>query len=255
MSFGPIHADFALGPLIVRQHFIFESLAYLVGFRIYSRSRREAGDFLDSGNRTWVVVAAIAGAAIGSKVLNWFENPAALAQHWNELLYWASGKTIVGGLLGGTLAVEWVKRRLGITRRTGDLFAIPMAIGIAIGRIGCLFAGIADDTYGTPTSLPWGFDFGDGIPRHPLPLYETCAMLVLVLWLTWLRRRPHREGDLYRAFLLSYLFWRLMIDFLKPEPRFAGLTILQWTCLIALVGYWRDLRFFLFARREEARYR
>jgi phosphatidylglycerol:prolipoprotein diacylglycerol transferase len=58
-----------------------------------------------------------------------------------------AGKTIVGAILMGTIAVEFAKRRVGITRRTGDLFAIPLAVGIAIGRLGCLLAGVADNSY------------------------------------------------------------------------------------------------------------
>ncbi len=65
--------------------------------------------------------------------------------HWREVPYLLSGKTIIGALLGGTLAVELARRHLGIRRRTGDLFALPITIGIAIGRIGCFLAGKQDD--------------------------------------------------------------------------------------------------------------
>jgi phosphatidylglycerol:prolipoprotein diacylglycerol transferase len=221
-------------------HFIFETLGYAIGFRLYLRARRKHGDFLPTEARTWIVVAAILGAALGSKLLFWLENPARTLQHAGDLAYLISGKTIVGGLLGGTLAVEWTKSRLGIARRTGDLFAIPMAIGIAIGRIGCFFAGLPDDTYGIPSNLPWAVDFGDGIPRHPTQLYETVAMLILAAWLHWQASagsssRP--EGALYRYFLAAYLAWRLSVDFLKPGVPFAGLTMIQWACAAALTWY------------------
>src|SRR5437016_5676649 len=114
-------------------HFILESLGYAVGFRLYLQARRKQGDFLPTESRTWVVVAAILGAAFGSKFLFWLEDPARTVEHAADLSYLLSGKTIVGGLLGGTIAVEWTKARLGIHRRTGDLFAVPMALGIAIG--------------------------------------------------------------------------------------------------------------------------
>ena len=81
------------------------------------------------------------------KLLYCFENPRLTAQKWNNLAYLLAGKTMVGGLLGGTIAVEFVKRR------TGDLFAIPMAVGVAIGRIGCFLSGIQDDTYGIPSAM------------------------------------------------------------------------------------------------------
>jgi prolipoprotein diacylglyceryltransferase len=218
-------------------HFIFETLGYAAGFRLYLLARRRQGDFLPVEARTWVVVAAILGAAVGSKLLFWLEDPARSLQHARDLAYLLSGKTLVGGLLGGTIAVEWTKARLGIERRTGDLFAIPMAIGIAIGRIGCFFGGLADDTYGLPSHLPWAVDFGDGIPRHPTQLYESAAMLMLAAWL-WQRSPAGKpEGSQFRAFLIAYLAWRLLIDFLKPGVPFAGLTMLQWACAVALTWY------------------
>lgn len=91
---------------------------------------------------------------------------------WSQVLMPGGGKTIVGGLLGSWFAVELGKKLEGITTRTGDLFAIPLCIGIAVGRVGCLLAGLADDTYGKPTSLLWAVDFGDGIARHPTQAYE-----------------------------------------------------------------------------------
>jgi prolipoprotein diacylglyceryltransferase len=181
----------------------------------------------------------VLGAAIGSKLLAWFEDPAVLARRWTDWQFLLGGKTMVGGLLGGTMAVEWTKRRLGITRRTGDLFAVPIAVAIAIGRIGCYLAGLSDHTYGIATTLPWGVDFGDGIRRHPVQLYEMGFLLVLAIFLR--RFPPNPEGRRYRVFLLSYLTFRLAIDFLKPDPTFAGLSTIQWTCVLALFWYAREV--------------
>jgi len=167
------------------------------------------------------------------------------------VFYLMAGKTIVGGLIGGLIAVEAIKRRLGILRRTGDLFAIPLCIGIAIGRIGCFLSGLSDDTYGIATGLPWGIDFGDGIRRHPVQLYEIVWLGVLAIWLAWLARKPHREGDLFKGFMLGYFGFRLAIDFLKPGVTFAGLTSIQWACVMMLLYYCRDLPY-MFARKEAA---
>jgi prolipoprotein diacylglyceryltransferase len=229
---------FRFGSFVITAHFVFESLAYAVGFAIYRRDRRRFGDLLPASDRNSVIVAAVLGAAIGSKLLAALEEPAALLHApWSVLL---GGKTMVGGLLGGTLAVEWIKRRLGITQRTGDLFAIPMTVAIAIGRVGCFFSGLSDHTYGSVTTLPWGMDFGDGLARHPTQLYEIVFLLLLAAMLGWLRPRFRQNGELFRLFLVSYLGWRLAVDFLKPEPAFAGLSAIQWTCLLALLFYGRD---------------
>jgi prolipoprotein diacylglyceryltransferase len=222
-------------------HLVFETLAYTVGFAAYSRPRTRSGDFLADPARNSVIVAAVLGAAAGSKVLGWLEYPAEFAQHWRDPQFLLGGKTIVGGLLGGTMAVEWIKHRLGIVRRTGDLFAIPLALAIAIGRIGCFLAGLSDRTYGTPTSLPWGVDFGDGIRRHPTQLYEIAFLLPMAGLLWRLSKKPHREGALFRVFLCTYLAFRLAVDFLKPDPAFAGLSSIQWACLAALCWYAREV--------------
>jgi phosphatidylglycerol---prolipoprotein diacylglyceryl transferase len=188
-----------------------------------------------------VIAAAAAGAAIGSRILYWFEDPALTIAHWRDPAYLLGGKTIVGALIGGLLAVEWAKRRIGETHSTGDLFAAPIALGIAIGRIGCFLTGLADHTYGIATSLPWGVDFGDGIRRHPTQLYESIFGLALFCFLLHLLKRPHREGDVFKAFMVAYFGWRLAIDFLKPEVRIGGLSGIQWACVAMFVYYHRDI--------------
>ena len=108
------------------------------------------------------------------------EDPQLTLQHLHDLSYLVGGKTIAGALLGGLFAVEAMKRYIGLHQSTGDLLAIPIAAGVAIGRIGCFLTGLSDNTYGTPTSLPWGIDFGDGVRRHPTQLYEIAFLLVLL---------------------------------------------------------------------------
>jgi phosphatidylglycerol---prolipoprotein diacylglyceryl transferase len=229
-------------------HFLFESLAYMAGFALYQRARTAAGDFLSTPNRSSVIVAAIVGAAVFSKVLGWFEDPDEMLRHWREPAFWLGGKTIVGALLGGTVAVEWAKARLGIHERTGDLFAVPLCAGMAVGRIGCFLAGLDDHTYGIATSLPWGVDFGDGIRRHPTQLYDIAFLALLILLLKSVPAR--RRGDHYRLFLFSYCAWRLAVDFLKPAPTFAGLATLQWVCLAAVIYYGRDVQAMFSGRRN-----
>jgi len=135
----------------------------------------------------------------------------------------------VGGLIGGFIFVELAKHHLGVGRRTGDLFAIPLCIGIAIGRIGCFSYGPEDHTGGVATRLPWGVNFGDGIPRHPTQLYEVLFALTLGVFLWRRSKQPHTEGDLFRLFMVGYFSFRLICDFLKPDDAriFAGLTAIS----------------------------
>ncbi len=113
-------------------HFVFETLAYAIGFRLYSRARETDGDTLDTSTRLGIIVACCIGAVIGAKILYLAEDPAHTLRNWSNPAYFFGGKTLVGALIGGTISVEVVKRRAGIRQRTGDLFAIPLAVGIAI---------------------------------------------------------------------------------------------------------------------------
>lgn len=184
-----------------------------------------------------IIAAAVIGAVAGSRILGFLDQ---LAEHtftWTQVLSPGGGKTVVGGLLGGWAGVEIIKRTKGIRNRTGDLFAIPLCVGIAVGRLGCLLAGVADNTYGVPTSLPWGIDFGDGIARHPTQAYEILFLCALAFTLRSVAHRPHVQGSIFTIFVASYLSWRLIIDFLKPETVYARLSAIQWAsiCGIACV--------------------
>src|SRR5579862_4305073 len=130
-----------IGALQFHPHWIFETLGYAVGFRCYLLLRKRRGDPLPYEMRWWVIAAAAAGAAIGSKLLYWFEDPHLTLVNWHNPAYLLGGKTIVGALIGGLIAVEWTKHQLGITQRTGDLFALPLTVGSAIGRVGCFLTG------------------------------------------------------------------------------------------------------------------
>ncbi len=232
-----------IGPLQLHPHTVFDLLAYGIGFRLFLWQRRRFGDAIDTPARWTVVAAAILGAAVGSKVFFWLEDPYETLAHWNNPIFLLGGKTIVGGLIGGLIAVEFEKHRVGLTRRTGDLFALPLAVGIAIGRIGCFLSGLPDRTYGTPSTLPWAVNFGDGIPRHPTQLYESIVMAIAAVLLARLTRRPHHEGDVFKLFMTMYFALRLVVDAVKPEVRIAlGLSSLQWASVAVLLYYSHDVR-------------
>ena len=231
-----------MGPWRLHPHTVFEVLAYTAGFQAYLWLRRRDGDVVAAETRWSVIVAAALGGALGSRLLAALLQPAALAAHWREPLAVFSGKTIVGGLIGGTLAVEWTKRRIGVTTRTGDLFAVPLALGIAIGRIGCFLTGLDDGTYGTPTTLWSGIDFGDGIARHPTQLYEIVFLVAIAAALATPQAKDTATGDRFRLFMIGYLAFRLLVDAIKPDPRLAlGLSSIQWGCAAMLLYYLPDI--------------
>jgi prolipoprotein diacylglyceryltransferase len=202
------------GPLV---HAVFELLAYGVGLALFRRAfRREERPFARRRESFWIAVGAILGAALGSKLVFLLQFPEFVRARFPSPEALLGGKSIVGGLLGGVLGVEVAKARVLVRESTGDLFTFPVLAGIAIGRVGCLFAGLGDETFGSPTRLPWGFDFGDGVPRHPTPLYEVVFLLAVAIALRALAPRLAHAGDTFRVFMASYLAFRVAADFLKP---------------------------------------
>ena len=215
-------------------HTVLEIIAYAAGAQLYWRLRRGRGaEALGSEENLWVIVGCIVGAAVGSKLLAWVESPLNYWSHRADPAAWIGGKTIVGGLLGGWAGVEIVKNRLRITRRTGDLFVYPLIVGMAIGRIGCFLTGLPDHTYGLPTRLPWGVDFGDGVRRHPTQLYDVAFLIALGIAPRAWRLRRRAEGELFRFFMAGYLAWRFAVEFIKPRfTGYGGLSAIQWGSLL-----------------------
>jgi len=217
-----------------------EVLAYSLGYRLYTALRARTPDRISDQGRQWIFVGAAAGALLGSRALGLLEHPALLLHPPGGWLYYFTNKTIVGGFLGGLVGVELTKKYLGIRTSSGDLMVFPLLLGLAIGRLGCHLSGLTDGTFGTPTSLPWGLDFGDGIARHPTNLYEITFLAALALLLAALERRgPLPNGRRFELFLAGYLLFRLLVEFLKPTAALPGLglTAIQWACVAGL-GYY-----------------
>jgi prolipoprotein diacylglyceryltransferase len=142
---------------------------------------------------------------------------------------WLSGqagvaRSIEGAVAGAIVAIEIYKRIAGISLRTGARFALPFAVGVAVGRIGCFLSGLDDFTHGTPTTLPWGRDFGDGVLRHPVQLYESAAMAAFAAVYLW-RVLRHDRFWCVQGFYLAIGFYgaqRFAWEFLKPYGTLIG---------------------------------
>jgi len=227
--------SFHLLGLTIPAHLLFESLAYTIGFQLWLRTRHRWDHVpLPFEKNIWVIIGCIFGALIGSKLLNIADSPLQYWAHRGDLLFWLQGKTVVGGLLGGWAGVELVKKRLGISYATGDAYVFPLIVGIVVGRVGCFIEGPHDATFGIPTTLAWGVDFGDGVPRHPAQLYEILFLLLFAGGLLLRMRRRYPNGWLFRAFMLGYLLFRFVVEFIKPrEVHYLGLSGIQ---LAALAG-------------------
>ncbi|MCC5635262.1 prolipoprotein diacylglyceryl transferase [Nostoc sp. CHAB 5844] len=243
---------FWLGSWRIHPHILFESLAYTFAFRLLLFNVRK--DAIAPSQRSSVMVGGMLGALIGAKVLVALQHLDLIWQNPQQLgLILLQGKTVVGALLGGLIGVEITKKIIGIHQSTGDVFVYPLIVGTAIGRIGCFLTGLSDRTYGIATTLPWGIDFGDGILRHPTQLYEILFCICLIFFLNLRQRYSYRNGDLFKFYLISYLSFRFLIDFIKPDFRpLFGLSAIQIACLLTLIYYYRSIpQLFYFKARDD----
>lgn len=181
--------------------------------------------------RVSIAMGALIGASIGAKLpflVMDFEGAASGAAWFSD------GKTIMFGLIGGYAGVEIAKWVFQIRVKTGDGFAVPVAVAVAIGRLACFRGGCC---YGVPTQLPWGCQFprsGDEALRHPTQIYESVfhfsAAVVLFLCL----KKGWFKGQLIKLYILSYLVYRFVTEFIRPEPEvWLGLTFYQWAALMS----------------------
>jgi prolipoprotein diacylglyceryltransferase len=234
---------FRIGDSYVTAHSILEFAAIFIAFRYYLFLKKRRGDHIASTNRLFIVVAATFGAVLGSRLLGAMENIPVWISSPSPWSYFWGNKTLAGGLIGGLVMVELVKKLLREHTASGDLFVYPLLLGMIIGRVGCFTAGIYEETYGIPSKLPWAMDLGDGTQRHPVTLYE--IMFLMLLWIT-LYRVQHKyqlkNGALFKIFMIGYLAFRFLLDFIKPGWRFfMGLGTIQLACLLSLTYYYKYL--------------
>jgi prolipoprotein diacylglyceryltransferase len=234
--------NFHIGTFTIYSHPLFEFLAFAFGYWFYKYTQRKNPTAPFSHDAHWkLLFGMIIGAFLGSRLIAALEDPA-MFLYPVSWLYYVGSQTVLGGLVGGILGVEVTKKIIGLKRRTGDVFTFPILFAIMIGRVGCLMTGVSDGTVGLPSSLPWAFDQGDSIPRHPTSAYEIIFALVLFFLLKYLAtskfKQVFREGDLFRLFIIGYGLFRFFVEFIKPiHPLFIGFSSIQLVSLCAVIYY------------------
>lgn len=206
------------------------ALGYLAGALVlYFEARRR---HLATPGMRLVALCGICGGVLGARVTEWLfsashlvsEHPSAFLDPRN------GGKSLIGGLVCGWLSVEIAKRKLGITRSTGDLWALALPAGEAVGRLGCFANGCC---FGIPLSTEWAV-WQHGAWRHPAQIYSAVAALSIFAILWKLRDALPREGDLFRLYLLLYGLSRFFIEFARQRDFiWASLSTVQLVCLEA----------------------
>ena len=227
-------------------HDVFTVLALAVGLAIYYRALRARGWL--GGPIVWISLAAVLGGAIGARLITSWEHLevyGAIADRPFSEVIEHSGKSILGALAGGYIAIALAKRAFGYTRSTGDCYLLAIPVATVIGRIGCFFSELP---LGTPTSLPWGISVspdaaaafgrcpGCDVPMHPSMLYEIGFNLIAIAIILRYRDRVPVPGDAIKLYLLAAGIFRFGVESVRGnEPQALGLSGPQWV-LIPLIG-------------------
>jgi hypothetical protein len=230
-------------------HLVFDLIAWSSGIGVsimlYRWRLKGVADAVAAKVDGGYFVALAAGAALGAWLSGSFNS---LREHSPSLSH-----SVAGALVGAIVGVEIYKAIRNVKGSTGGVFVGSFSIGVVIGRLGCFFAGVADDTYGVPTRLPWGVDLGDGVSRHPVQLYESASMAVfLAVYLLALKdRRPWAIRRGFYVMCIWYGVQRFAWEFLKPYPRLVGPFNLFHLLCAGLVAY--GCLYYVADRRREQR--
>ena len=230
--------EISIGPIELKTFGLMFGLAFVVCGAVVARRLRELDKPVDWAYER--VFAALIGGLIGAR-LYW------IGANWDEAqddlfgtIFSGSGLTWFGGALGGALAVIlWARWRGWLGLQLLDTAAPALAIGYAIGRVGCQLSG--DGDYGEPTDLPWAMAYPDGVVPtdeevHPTPIYETLTMGLAAL-LLWRLRDALRPGALFALYLVIAGLERFLVEFIRRnEAVLLGLTEAQLTSLLMLAG-------------------
>ena len=223
---------FRFGKIQISTYSFFVVLAICVAGFVYSQEARKVGQVNEFS--FLIAIGAFFGSTVGAKLLEILINIDNVEQHNGLIVFLFSGRTVIGGLIGGTLGVWLTKYLIGMKEKRGNLFAPAVAIGVAIGRIGCFFNGCC---YGKACSLGWGVDFGDGVLRHPTQLYEAVFMFAMFFVLKYtFQNKSVLPGYLFKILMISYFVFRFLIEFIRTEKQaFWGLSYFQIISVFVLI--------------------
>jgi phosphatidylglycerol:prolipoprotein diacylglycerol transferase len=233
-----VQPEIDLGPITLQTFGLMMGLGFVVAGLAASRFLKEIGKPVDWAYE--MVFAALVGGIVGARLWWVFENWSDAKDDVLGSLFSGSGLVWYGGAIGGALGVLlWAWRRSFLTLQMFDVAAVPLAIGYAIGRIGCQLAG--DGDYGIPWDGPWAMAYPNGtVPTteevHPTPVYETIAMSLVAL-LLWRWRHRWRAGTLFGLYLILAGAERFLVEFVRRnEDVWLGLTQPQLLSIVMMVG-------------------
>jgi phosphatidylglycerol---prolipoprotein diacylglyceryl transferase len=214
-----------LGPFTLHAYGVLLAIAFITALWVASRQARTEG--LDPARVTDMAVYVLIAGLIGAKILLVIVEWSFYARNPREILsILQSGGVFYGGLIGALPVAWWYARKHALPPwRTADALAPAVAIGQAIGRLGCFCAGCC---YGKASDLPWAVTFRDtyssrtvgtplDIPLHPTQIYESLATLAIFFALLWMASRKRFDGQLTLAYIFLYAVARFIIEYYRGD--------------------------------------
>ncbi len=210
-----------IGPLTIYSYGLMAAIGFLLGGYLLERELARVGRNKELAGS--IIISAIIGGVVGSKIYFILENPGLLRDDFIGTVFSGAGLVWYGGLIGGFLAVVWWIRRKGLPfLLVADLMGPLLLLGQSMGRVGCFMAG--DGCYGPPSDVPWAMAFPNGVVPtlekvHPTPLYDTVLLIGLFLLLWSLRKMNFRPGTIFGLFGISMGVERFCTEFLRTNPK------------------------------------
>ena len=225
---------FAFAGFAIPTHELFVFLGALAGAIVFAVETRRRGS--SDERLLWIIAGTLMFGALGAKLATVWRYVAVSGDSSFEGMILRGGRSILGGLAGAYVGAHLTKRLVGYPRKTGDLFAPAVALGMAIGRVGCFLS----EQVGTPTTMPWGLRLSDatlaripncsycvpGVALHPSFLYEIAfhAAAFAVIWF-WLRHKQVAAGEILTLYIAAYGLFRFFVEFVRGNDiAWMGLT-------------------------------
>jgi phosphatidylglycerol---prolipoprotein diacylglyceryl transferase len=254
-----------LGPLTIHTYGLLLAAAFIAGIWVTSRNAKQAGISPDLIWNMGLVV--IFSALVGSKILLLISDFEYYSQNIREIFSLSTLRSMgvyYGGLLLAMASAAWFLAKKHLPFWTmADLAAPGIALGQAIGRLGCLSAGCC---YGKPAHLPWSITFTNAyaynnvgvplnIPLHPTQIYESVGAFLLFAFLTWRLPRKRMHGQILLEYLSLYAILRFLIEFFRGDDRgfilHGLLSTSQFIAILTILGS-AAAYYFLLRRPREA---
>lgn len=211
-----------LGPVTIYSYGLMAAIGFLLCGYLLERELQRLGYKKELAGS--IIISAIIGGIIGSKIYYLIQNPHLLKDNFWGSVFSGAGLVWYGGVIGGLLTVTWWIRRKGLPFLiAGDILGPLLLLGQGIGRIGCFLSG--DGCYGPPSDVPWAMAFPNGVVPttervHPTPLYDTIFLVILFLILWSLRKKKFKPGTLFGLFGVSVGVERFITEIWRTNPKY-----------------------------------